>query len=165
MAERRPAEALQHYRERLQQAVSCVTDAILLRSADAPPEVVQSLFLSENPARLQSNALWLEAWLQYRIVPVGTMDTGWDIEPGAYAYALLDASQRELFAYHWHPQSRSPITFPHLHLGSSGQVARLLSNAHFPTGPVTLPEVIRLIITDFEVSPRRGDWVRLLRMS
>ena len=66
-----------------------------------------------------------------------------------------------LLAYHWHPVGVSPVTTPHLHL--SGAVAGVdLTKAHLPTGHVTLQDVVRFVITEWGVRPRRDDWPAVL---
>ena len=47
---------------------------------------------------------------------------------------------------------------PHLHLGSgAGRLRDGLDKAHLPTGPISIHEVIQLLIRDFKVSPARPD--------
>jgi hypothetical protein len=91
------------------------------------------------------------------------------VSTSEYMYRILDRGERELLAYHWHPQGLSSIAHPHLHLsGVEPFVLSLAPNhestefsvdkAHFPTGPVTLQRIIRLLIEDLGVEPRRPDW-------
>lgn len=76
-----------------------------------------------------------------------------------YQYALLDAAEREILAYHWHPSGRSSILDPHLHLGPAGQIRqRDLASAHLPTGMISLPDIIQLAIESFGVVPRVESW-------
>jgi hypothetical protein len=87
-----------------------------------------------------------------------------------YAYQITDAEDRELLAFHWHPDSVSPVTGPHLHLTSRiGRIeaprtgsAIALGQVHIPTGTVNLADVIRLLIGEFDVEPRRPDWQAIL---
>ena len=65
--------------------------------------------------------------------------------------------ERLILSYHWHPNGRSRVKTPHLHVG--GRTTPVdLSKAHLPTGFVTLPAVIRMTITEFGVEPLRADW-------
>src|SRR6266567_2587872 len=41
----------------------------------------------------------------------------WSVRTAAYYYSLDNADDREIISYHWHPESQSPIQFPHPHLG------------------------------------------------
>jgi hypothetical protein len=93
----------------------------------------------------------------YRVVAATPVRRSWDTTTVGYSYELLGAGEREFFAFHWHPQSRSPITFPHVHIGA--QVAEFdLSKIHLPTGSLTLPQIVRFAIEELAVEPLRDDW-------
>ena len=88
-----------------------------------------------------------------------------------YNFDVRDRQGREILFYHWPPVGRSPIDYPHLHL--SGRLAPLdtgprdapiaFGEMHLPTGgPVTLTDIVRLLITEFGVPPRRADWAAIL---
>jgi hypothetical protein len=89
----------------------------------------------------------------------------------SYEYRLLDLDQREIIAFHWHPTGLSNVTDPHLHLSSRlnpiemgrNQEPLDLVDMHIPTGFVTLEDVVRLLISEFGIAPRRDDWGDLLR--
>ena len=89
----------------------------------------------------------------------------------SYEYRLLDPNQREIIAFHWHPTGLSNVSDPHLHLSSRlnpiemgrNQEPLDLADMHIPTGFVTLEDVVRLLITEFGVTPHRDDWDDLLR--
>jgi hypothetical protein len=76
---------------------------------------------------------------------------------------LREPEGPEIVAYHWHPGRRSPIDFPHLHLGAGSGVDREeLHKAHLPTGRVELEDVLLMAIQEFGVRPRREDWEEIL---
>lgn len=80
----------------------------------------------------------------------------------AYAYRL-DAPAGELIAYHWHPQGRSTVTSPHLHLGAGAELGfGRLQGAHVPTGRIAIEDVLRLSIDELAVRPLRDDWRDIL---
>jgi hypothetical protein len=80
-----------------------------------------------------------------------------------YAYTLLDEAGREILAFHLHPDGRSHVQTPHLHLGAgAGQLRLELTRAHIPTGPMTIASVVRLGIEAFSVRPLRRDWDAVL---
>ena len=89
----------------------------------------------------------------------------------AYYYQILDVQEREILAYHWHPAGASSVTHPHLHLSNRIPALDLghnvppvsLAEMHLPTGHVTFADVVRLLITEFGVEPRRDDWEATLR--
>jgi hypothetical protein len=90
-------------------------------------------------------------------------------------YRVLDRNGRELFAYHWHPEGLSSIVNPHLHKrgaapfvlpptrGSDDLTELPIGKAHFPTGHITLRQVIRLLIEDLGVEPRDANWRQVLQ--
>ena len=89
----------------------------------------------------------------------------------SYEYRILDLDAREILAFHWHPTGLSNVTDPHLHLSSRlnpidigrNQELLPLADMHIPTGFVTLEDIVRLLITEFGITPRRDDWDNLLR--
>jgi hypothetical protein len=101
----------------------------------------------------------------YRIVEDAGPRGPWRVITTAYYYALEDADLQEIIAFHWHPNQRSPVHYPHLHLGAGAKIGHpLLQNAHIPTGPITIEDVLRLAITDLGVEPLidRGEALRIL---
>jgi hypothetical protein len=69
-------------------------------------------------------------------------------------FSLDDANDQEILAFHWHPDSRSSITHPHLHISAGARVGYApLQKAHVPSGHVALQEVLRFAITDLGVEP------------
>lgn len=87
----------------------------------------------------------------------------WRVGLFGYFYALEEPEGREILTYHWHPDSRSPVTFPHLHLGAGARVERReLREAHIPTGHVELENVLAMAILDFGTRPQRDDWAGIL---
>ena len=70
---------------------------------------------------------------------------------------------REIFAYHWHPNERTAITFPHFHFyRGAGAMRDDVRKAHFPTGRIAFEDVLRLVVTQFGVIPLRNDWETIL---
>ncbi len=87
-----------------------------------------------------------------------------------YAYRLCEHGGREILVYHWHPEGVSPITHPHMHLSTRIRPIPLepvgstysLAAHHIPTGQITLADVVRYLIVEAGVEPRRGDWAEVL---
>jgi hypothetical protein len=122
-------------------------------------------FAAEPWARLQGGVprfLAIECW--YSIVP--ELPSGrrrWSVETTAYMYTLFDHDMNEILGYHWHPISRSLIAAPHMHLQAGARVGlQGLLGAHLPTGHVTLAQVVRCLIEELGVEPRRADWGAVL---
>ncbi len=90
----------------------------------------------------------------YRLVRVDGPQRSWEAETTTYFDSLDDADQREIVAFHWRPDRRSPITEPHLHLGPGARVGyERLHRAHIPTGQITIQDVLLLAINDLGVDP------------
>lgn len=80
--------------------------------------------------------------------------------------SLEDADGHEILAYHWHPEARSHVTTPHLHLGAgAGALRAELTKAHLATGPVSPTVLLALAIESFGARPRRADWSVVLERS
>jgi hypothetical protein len=170
MAGRTPREAVQNFLNPLSQALSCVTRAILLvgggyHVTDNP----HALALSEDPTVLGRDRRYALTLSQhYRIVKAEAARGPWKVETVAYYYTVKEPvpPHREIFGYHWHPESRSPITFPHFHLHEGANIgARHLAGAHFPTGRIAVEQVLRLLIEEFNVQPLRDDWSTVLQQT
>ncbi len=146
--------------------MACITRAVIdVRGGYYPASDPHSLTLGDGgPVRLAGDArLSLWAWQLYRVVESAEIRGPWMVAVVSYYYTLSDAAGREVLGYHWHPDSRNPVTHPHLHLGAgAGTLLADLTRAHLPTGPVSLVDVIRLAVRDFRVRPLRPDWAALL---
>jgi len=89
----------------------------------------------------------------------------WTATVSTYRYGLYDHNGREILSYHWHPDARSHVTTPHLHIGGGVAAWRPdLAKAHIPTGLMTLEDVLLLAITELalDVEPLRADWRAIL---
>jgi len=80
-----------------------------------------------------------------------------------FYYTIYDSGQREVLLYHWHPHGNSPVETPHLHLEQGAEVGRAeVRDAHLPTGDVSLKAILRVLIEEMSVRPRRSDWESIL---
>lgn len=52
----------------------------------------------------------------YRVLQVAGR-RAWTATIASYRYGLCDRDGREVLSYHWHPNTHSHVTTPHLHLG------------------------------------------------
>ena len=156
---RTPRAAVATHLGRLQQAVSCVTNTVLVRPRPTPAGR-QSVELAGGQVRLRGPlGLTLEFSAHYETFR--DEPGGWRATTTAYWYEVRDGDGREILAFHWHPLSTSRVTVPHLHVG--GQVGDIaLRRRHTPTGIVTLQAVLPCLITEFEVEPLRDDWPEVL---
>ncbi len=171
---------MQGFRQRLQRAVSCISSAVIVSgTVEARGAGDVGYFgLSENPLWLPgTDGLGLSLDLTYRIQQLADTRRSWTVSESSYYYALLDRSEHEVLAYHWHPHVEG-VSYPHLHIspgavrgdvveraGLSEQANALradLTTAHLPTGPAALESVLWLAIAQLGAAPLRSDWRRLL---
>jgi len=135
----------------------------LVTTGTSPDTLHTITFLGRHPVRLVRDGgqspLSLLLAHNYRVIQEA--DRQWSAQTIGWAYQVANHAGLEIFAYHWHPVGRSRVTRPHLHL-RGGAVAAELGKTHFPTGVVTLADVVRLLIEDFETPPRRADWAHIL---
>lgn len=119
----------------------------------------------------------MRAALRYTIGFVPDVDQGesYRLEPLAYSYGILDAKDREILLFHWHPSGMSDVFTPHLHMPCVGKVALGtlsgkenrgrsvdLGRMHVPTGYISIEDVVELLVDEFDVAPRRPDWLDIL---
>ena len=92
----------------------------------------------------------------------------WSISLVGYMYTIQLRDPTEVVAYQWHPQRTIDLPYPHVHFGpasarpDSAVRTGELHNVHVPTGLVSIEEVIRLVVDEFQVEPRRPDWEVIL---
>lgn len=145
----------------LQRAVSFVTEAVLVASGREParlrPEPHILTFPSGSSARLHSDSrLSLRFRHRYTIVEAEGEYGPWTVRSTEYLYEFFNQEERSILAYHWHPNSRSHVTWPHLHVPQTMPFD--LSRAHAPTGRVSVEAVVRFAIEDLGVRPSRENW-------
>ena len=81
----------------------------------------------------------------------------------SYIYSVRDQNGAELVAYHWHPAGGSRVGWPHLHVSDPLLSSESkLQKTHLPTGEIQFEHVLRALITEFGVSPRRTDWEHVI---
>ena len=166
MLGRTEVEAVSNYVDTIQSAVSCVSDSVVsVRGGYYVADMSHTLVMNRgNPVRLGGTyTLWLSIQLYYRIVKSGTPRTPWTVAEVGYRYETMDANAREILAYHWHPTGQSSFISQHLHIGYGAMIGREeLQNAHLPTGYVSVIDIMRLLVREFGVSPRRANWESVL---
>ncbi len=170
-----PDSAVRQYLYPLERALGCVSSERLSAISRLRFEVGQeySLVLNDgHPVSLKGEVPLL--------LTVGQIIRIDEVEPSnpmpfhvrivKYRYVVSSASYREIVAYHWTPEAdpAAMITTPHLHVGSvnisdtAPLDPKTFNKLHIPTGYVSLHSVLRFLITDVGVQPRRADWSELL---
>ena len=107
--------------------------------------------------------LWFMLYKYYRIVESDSPGDSWMVVETGYRYAVIDDDGRDVLEYHWHPVGESPIVSPHLHIGHGAMIGRTeIGDAHLPSGLISASHILRMLIRDFGVTPRRSDWESVL---
>ena len=167
---------------RLRTSASCITRQRLVASEYRRLEHPGTVFFApaNTFARLRTErgnpGLLLQVQSGYRIVRDEAQPRFYQTTAVSYLYRILDLHEREILAFHWHPEGVSPVRHPHLHLTSRvrpieiddpanpnrerGHIA--LAEMHISTGPVPFEDVVRLLIEEFRVIPLRPDWEEIL---
>lgn len=100
------------------------------------------------------SSLYLEVALNYRIVQNVESGERWRVVTAAYFHRFLDQRFQEIIAFHWHPEQRSDVVHPHLHLGAGARIGyERLHRTHVPTGKITIQDVLLFGITELGVEP------------
>lgn len=160
-ASRAPAEAVQEYRSRKAQVLSCATNAHIVVSGYHQTDIPHRLSLAgSDPVRVATrHQLTLDVGEHYR---VREGSDGWEVDVVAYFYALA-RNNEDVIVYHWHPYGRSSVTQPHLHVRADLEIGeRWLGKVHLPTGPIGLEDIVELTISDLGIQPLREDWQAVL---
>jgi hypothetical protein len=184
----RPSQAARSLQEELQAALSCVTLARLSVSPGGfdrtpPGALPHTMRFSEQPVSLPGPARIAVAIDHHYRITQPAPGGPWRAATAAYLYALDDEHGREILAYHWHPDiaGAERIAYPHLHISHGAVDVGLLNAAqrsrqanalcpefhrlHLPTRRIALEDVIGLLIEQFQVTPARADWSRVLQRS
>jgi hypothetical protein len=166
-----PYEAFDNFRSLLQRAISCVNGQAHLWAVGSngysPGQTHALTPDAGEPIDLAGGRrLRLASQFDYRIEKAEGERGPWKVTTEAYQHALEDEDGREIIAYQWHPERGSAYNFPHLHIGTGiGASLGEIHKYHFPTGRVSLEDVLRLAIKEFGAQPARADWEDILEES
>lgn len=166
MPGRTQQEALDAFKDPIQQAVSCLGQAKVLLSTPAQDETAaRALTLNHSGYmslrqvnRPNPRVIDFHMTINFHLAKQPELEN-WKVQTDAYRYRLVvDASESLLF--HWHPEGRSSFDRPHLHVGNRelAKHALLSGKAHVPTARVSLEEVVNFLIQDLGVPPATKDW-------
>ena len=180
-----PRQARAAYLARLRQAIQCVARAEVVGSGLAPDERHGITVLPHGRTATDLIPLYTsdrQADFLLRVRESYVLDVHPDrgdrvrygVKTVSYAYAICDRDERELLAYHWHPEGVSDVTVPHLHIprippmplprtDPTREVA--LGEMHLPTNYVHLEDIVELLIREFAIVPLRADWQATLAES
>jgi hypothetical protein len=160
LAGRTPREAVQNFLEPLQEVVSCVTDEGFVAREFNPSGGPYAAAFQGGFAILDREhglpPVKLELIHQYRVVE-GEGDLGrWKVSTAEWIYEVADQGDALIVAFHWHPDS-GRTAWPHLHAYGEHPSVHL-HKLHLPTGRVSIESVVRFLVADLSVKPRRENW-------
>ena len=99
--------------------------------------------------------------MEYAILAASDRHGRWEAQITGWVHDVLDAGGRTIVAFHWHPTRNGRVTWPHLHAYGTNESVEL-HKLHPPTGTVTASSIVRFLIEDLDVLPRRPDWQAML---
>lgn len=172
MPGRTPTEAVEEFLGPIRDALSCIARGKVTTSPSGArsPQVGRQYQWHLNngagaPLRRRKDApplagpdgLEFAAAMWWRVIedpnngPYRVTTTG-------YHYSL-SVGTNELWALQWQPDGPSPVTWPHMHLGSKllDKDAPVTPSAHLPTSRMTFETAIRWCF-EFGAEPLHDDW-------
>lgn len=156
---------MQNYVTPLQQALSCVSKAVLRPASYEPSPQPIVLSSEQMPERLPNTDLYFVVAQWFSIIE-DQQNGPWRVTTKGYKYTIETDDAEEILGYHWHPDSLSPFKETHLHLGSGARIGRPeleTTKAHLPTGRVSMEDFLKLLIEVFDARPQRTTWQAILQ--
>jgi hypothetical protein len=145
------------------EAFRCVTDVGFVPGGIQPGGPHVAFFLGRTVilrGGVGLNPIRLRASLDYQIEASVERRGWWDAVRAGWIYDIRADDDNRIIAFHWHPSS-GRVTWPHLHAYGTNEAVDL-HRLHPPTGTVTAGSVVRFLIEDLGVLPRRPNWQAVL---
>jgi hypothetical protein len=123
-----------------------------------------AFFLERAVSRRRSRGfdpLRLRVSIEYTIDASTDRAGWWEARIAGWAYEIRSGMDTPILDFHWHPYGGARVTWPHLHAYGTHESVEL-HKLHPPTGHVTLSSVVRFLIEDLGVLPRRPNWQAVL---
>jgi hypothetical protein len=163
VAGRSPKEAVTRFVDPIRRATACFLGAAKVTVDNEDPNIEGVLTLNHGNVVALPKAtkggpkVSISIVQRYRIVQDDVADRGpWKVSTTAWNYQLQEDGKPTL-DFHWHPDSRSRVLTPHLHVRSTIR----LKNRHVPTGRVLVEDVLGLAI-ELGAAPRDPKaWARV----
>ncbi len=176
MPARNPESAVGQLLARTRTIVGCLTNRPVIAPRRGQLGGLRTLAFApgDEPVRLRSDdgrrQVFLTMRIEFEVIATQQPEGEFEAAIRSYWYRLLDRDDVELLVWHWHPLGRSEVTHPHLHLSSRvpplelgrGLASLPLADLHVPTGHVELSDIVRFLLAEVGVSPRRSDWQAVL---
>lgn len=163
MPARTASRAFAEFLEPLQAVASCITHGPILHDCHHPADGKEHWLVFGGrdgiPLGRTRASLRLEINQRFRLVEA---DGKWRVTTTRYFYAVIGRDEREVLAYHWHPNVPSRAE-PHLHLSAgAGALLPILNGAHLPTGRIAIEDVVWLALRELRGTPLRPDHLEVL---
>lgn len=160
MSARTPREAIDAFVDPLKEIVGCITDEGFItrysrRDIEQRTATFQDQFAIVNQRNGQ--ALRLEVFHRFIVTRAENERGSWSARTVEYVYEVADSRDEPIAAFHWHPENSGRVTRPHVHVHGNHDTVDL-HKLHLPTGRVSLEAIVRFLIEDLDVIPRRPDW-------
>jgi hypothetical protein len=159
MPGRNPHEAFEAFITPIKNASSCLGSVKVKVSAGGSTAPNMEHAWSLNGMNGFTTQGWhFEAGMGYTIIPDDRPNRGpWRVRTLQYRYrlAVLD---HDVFRLHWHPNGRSPVTYPHLHAALEPKDRMPGSiDTHLPVGRMTFENALRWAF-ELGMPAARADW-------
>lgn len=171
MPGRDPRQAVQGFLDPLNESTRCLLPASwAYRSPENGPAVggpYTALLNWGQPVPARGLSVTVEGFIAFTVMEQdinrrGRVPRGqrYKVSTRAYYFTLLNADNgSEILAYHWHPEGKSTVTYPHMHIGtpelSSGGL--LSRKDHLPSGRMAFEHVL-IMLSDRGAEPLRPEW-------
>lgn len=161
MPGRTPAEAFRAFVEPLETALGCVAHAKITVSPKGRGAVTKEHAWAINAgdgAELGSG-LRLKATMRYVILRTSAAAQPFKVTTRKYMYAIEGPDRAEILSAHWHPESSSPVEFPHWHIGGAALTPDgvLTPRAHLRSARISFEDMVRQAV-DLGAEPLVTDW-------
>ena len=155
-----PTSAVNAFIRPLREAASCIGGAHFELTPGARGDVGETHAWTFLPIEVAKD-LSFSASMRFETLDLGRSEkrNRFRVTTREYIYAV-SAQGREIIAAHWHPESSSPVTTPHWHIGAAALTPEgvYLTRAHIPSPRVSFEQMIRFMIEQMEVNPHTQDW-------
>lgn len=145
--------------------VSCFAKAVFRHVGEYDLEKKYAFTVGEEGRfKVKSReGLTVSVLMNYKIINAEGDIGPYKVRTTAYYYSIENKSGAELIAYHWHPEG-TDIPYPQVHVGQGVLKDKeyRLQEKHFPTGRISLEQVMVLAMKEFGVKPIRQDWETVL---
>jgi len=164
LAGRTPRDAVQEFLEPLREVAGCITaEGFVARGFDPAGGPYVATFQSGVAVLDRRRGLppvKLMLFHRYRLLESVGDRNPWRTSTTEWIYDIADQNDALIVAFHRHPGA-GRIGWPHAHAHGAHELASL-HKLHIPTGRLSLEAVVRFLIEDLDVVPRRTNWREIL---